>query len=198
MPMSTDTHITLIEFRGNQLIAVRRGDAAHVEVKRISDRLGLKWAGQLQRLKRTPILAEATCVMHMPMASHGQETTLLRLDRLNFWLAGIDVNRVDEGIRDEVLAYQRECADVLHSHFFGKGLAGTGPDRVSAEEQDRLVRMVTEARHTNGRRFASRLWFAFGLPGDPSWIGPRQPDLFEDTPEVEPGSNVITLPPPKE
>jgi hypothetical protein len=106
--------------------------------------------------------------------------------------------RVNEGIRDEVLAYQRECADALHSHFFGKGLAGTGGGTRVGEEQDRLVRMVTEARHTNGRRFASRLWFAFGLPGDPSWIGRDSPICSRIRPKSSPAATSLRCRSPKE
>lgn len=42
----------------------------------------------------------------------------LPLDYLNGWLFGVNANRVKEGIRDNLIRYQRECYRVLADAFY--------------------------------------------------------------------------------
>ena len=53
--------------------------------------------------------------------AQSREMVLLPLPRVNFFLATIDPARIkDTAIRDAVIAYQIECADVLFRHFFAQ------------------------------------------------------------------------------
>lgn len=174
------SNIVTVDFRNDTLFAVERDDGVFVAVKPIADRLGLKWSGQHDRLNRSQILREGIRVMRMPSVGGEQETTVLRLDLLNGWLFGIDAERVKPEVRELVLAYQRDCYQVLHDHFHGRRstvpLEGSEP----ATNEPAALKHVTEARLSFGHRAAQQLWFKLGLPTVPAMFeADRQVALFE-------------------
>jgi hypothetical protein len=118
----------------------------------------------------------------MPSIGGPQETTLLKLELVNGWLFGIDESRVkDEETRQRVLAYKRECYQVLFQHFYGRthGAAKAADVEGTAESEATRLRMVSESRHVFGNQAAAQLWFRLGLPVVPAMLhDPRQPDLF--------------------
>lgn len=169
------TKLVTVAFHGDTLFAIDGPDGPAVAVKPISDRLGLDWRGQRQRIERSPVLAKGRCVMPLPSVGGPQETVCLRLDLVPGWLFGIDVERVRPEARDAVLQYQEQCFGALAAHFYGapsdipRGKV-TDPTR---EEPVRIRRqLVTEARQTFGERAAGRLWFALGLPTVPEMHAP--------------------------
>ena len=107
-----------VDFYGDQLSAAQLADGTvWVPVRPICDALGLNVSGQLQRLRRDPVLAEAAgvCVMHTP--SGVQEMLCLPLDLLPGWLFGIAGARVKPELQDKILRYRRECFRVLWNAF---------------------------------------------------------------------------------
>ena len=90
-----------------------------VAMKPIVEALGLSWAGQLQRLKRHPVLSTCVCMTHtqVPGDDQTRETTVLPVEQFHGWLFTIDANWVKPELREKRLAYQMECFDVLHSYF---------------------------------------------------------------------------------
>lgn len=154
-----------VDFHDDTLFASDTSDGVFVAIKPISDGLGLKWSGQHDRLNRDPILAEGIRVIRMPSPGGEQETVALRLNLLQGWLFGIDVARVKPDVRDRVLAYKRECFDVLHRHFYGPADRAVALPEPARDEPVPVRRqLVTEARQTFGVRAAGSLWFALGLP----------------------------------
>ncbi|CAK0757427.1 hypothetical protein WCLP8_2870009 [uncultured Gammaproteobacteria bacterium] len=81
---------------GDTLFALETADGVAVAIKAISDRLGIDWEGQRQRMKRDTVLTEGTCIIQVQVFGDVQvrEHTVLRLDLVNGWLFGIDENRV--------------------------------------------------------------------------------------------------------
>lgn len=117
--------LTLVEFHDALLVAIRGETPATtlVAMKPVAEGMGLDWGGQYKKIAAHPVLA--TCVslteMQMP-GDQRREWVFLPLNRLHFWLATVQTNRIaDADIRARVIEYQMECADVLFSHFFGKG-----------------------------------------------------------------------------
>lgn len=49
-----------------------------------------------------------------------REMLMMPIKFLNGWLFGIDANRVNENAKESLIKYQRECFDVLASHFMPK------------------------------------------------------------------------------
>lgn len=134
-----------------------------------------------QRINRDPVMAKATSIMLVPFAGKGQEVTCLKLNRVNFWLATIDSNRIkDESVREKVRLYQEECADVLYEHFSGKrkGIPEVDSDPDDLPTTAERLRLVTEARQTFSQVAAREMWFRQGLPIVPSMMSPPPNDLF--------------------
>lgn len=173
------TKLTTLPFHDATLFAVEEAGTVRVAVKPIADALGLAWNKQLARIKRDPVLAEGMTMTVIPSAGGAQETTVLRLDLLPGWLAGVDAARVKPEARALVLTYRRECFAVLHRHFFGEARSSAPPADVAlhpppGREETVSVRrgLVTEARHVFGTRAAGALWFALGLPTVPEMRAP--------------------------
>lgn len=125
-----DNSLTTVDFHGAKLIA-RRGDTPAetlVAMKPVVEGMGLDWSAQRQKLERNPILSKGMVVITVPSRGGPQEMTALPLNRLNFWLATIQPDRVpDEATRAKVIEYQTECADALFAHFFGAVHGGINP-----------------------------------------------------------------------
>ncbi|OAN53876.1 hypothetical protein A6A04_13365 [Paramagnetospirillum marisnigri] len=112
-----------VNFCGADILCLWHGSKPHVAVRPISDALGLDWSGQLQRIKRDPVLS-ATVVVTPTVAADGKtrELITLPLDKMNGWLFGVSAQRVKPEVRDTLIRYQEEAYDVLFRHFYGKAL----------------------------------------------------------------------------
>ena len=170
--------IATVKFHDAELLGFQSGQTVLVAVKPIAVAMGLNWSGQEQRLKRDPVLREGICMMHIPSTSGAQRTLCLRLELLNGWLFKVDSGRIrDARVRELVQTYQRECYQVLYTHF------STDREKLirEANEAEALsLRLVSECRHIWGNRSAAELWEKRGLPKVPAMDAVlRQRDLFE-------------------
>lgn len=189
------SNIVTVDFRGDTLFGFKEGDNTFVGMKPMVEAMGLNWSGQLQRVKRDPILSEGVCVMPTPFSRGGdQEAVCLRLDLVNGWLFTISTDRIkDEAVREKVLTYQRECYRVLHDHFADKktGRKDLLNEEEAAESEGTRLRLVTEGRQTFGTQAAAQLWFQLGLPIVPAMMDqPRQMNLFSIEQIKHAGSSV--------
>ena len=141
--------LTVINFHGADLVAIKGADQAStlVAMKPVAEGMGLSWQPQHRKLMEHPVLS--TCVtirmMQMPGDIQSREWFFLPLDKLNFWLATIQPNRVtDEAVKAKVIDYQRECADVLFAHFFAKagGDVVAKPDEM-LRRMDGMLKMLS-------------------------------------------------------
>lgn len=184
--------LTTVQFRGDTLFAIERNDGVFVAVKPINDRLGLVWSNQHRRIKRDPILSEGMAIMAIPSPGGEQETTCLSLRYLNGWLFGIDSSRVKPELRERVLAYQRECYDVLADHFLGPRTSAQpshAPDPIEDSNlrvEEHKLALVREMRLIGGPAKAHALWRKLGLidiepPAPAASVtrrGPIDPEAF--------------------
>jgi hypothetical protein len=106
-----------------------------IPLRPICDHLELNWSGQLQRIRRDPILSSELASVYVTHREPGRsdemteteatrEMICLPLDYLNGWLFGVNPNRVKESIRDRLLRYQRDCFRVLFEAFQDGQLTG--------------------------------------------------------------------------
>lgn len=123
--------LTPVEFHGAILSVILINGVPHVAIKPICEAIGLTWQGQLERIKRHPVLS--TCVsvirMQMPGDDQAREAVMLPLDKLDGWLFGVSVRRVRPELRERLTQYQAECFDALARHFGG---AVAHPDSAGA------------------------------------------------------------------
>lgn len=126
--MSTQSLAT-IDFHGASLVAIRGNTPAEtlVAMKPVVEGMGLHWEKQRIKLNNHPVLAPTLRVAQVPGDDQAREHTFLPLNRLNFWLATVQPDRVPNlATRAKIIAYQTDCADVLFAHFFGDAIATVG------------------------------------------------------------------------
>ncbi len=134
------------------LVKVDDTPQVYVPVRPICDRLGLNWSGQLQRIRRDPILDEVALSVLVPTTPNegggSQEMICLPLDFLNGWLFGINVNRVNEEIRPLLLRYQRECYRILAAAFLERSPSADSSPSAAAliqiREMGRAIMQMAE------------------------------------------------------
>jgi phage antirepressor YoqD-like protein len=110
----------IVSFQGASLEAVRIDETVWVSVRRMCEALGLAFHGQYEKLsasERTPWACVRVIRMH-DASGRIQEAFCLDLDSVPMWLATIDVSRVAEHIRPNVVLFQKEAARALRDHFF--------------------------------------------------------------------------------
>lgn len=111
-----------VEFHGDQVQTIRNSKTGEVfvPIKPICERFGLAWQPQLEKLKTHPTFA-STVTMIVTVGEDGKnrEMVCLNLKTIPAWLMTIHPHRIpDLGVREKVILYQRECADVLYRYFF--------------------------------------------------------------------------------
>jgi hypothetical protein len=143
-----------IDFYGDRIYAVEELDSrrVYVPVAGLCDNLGIDRPSQMQRIQEHAVLGSG--LVTLPLRSGGgiQETQCLRLDLIPFWLAGINARRVRADVRDKLVLYQRECADVLWDAFRPSGqpstaaLEATAPLSPAAQAYEMAMAIATVAR----------------------------------------------------
>lgn len=177
------SNIVTIPFHGNELLGFEDDRGVFVALRPMVEGMGLNWSGQLQRVKRDPILSQGVCVMHTPSDGGPQDTVCLPLRLLPGWLFRLDIKRLDASIRDKVQTYQQEAYDVLARAFLKPATPAAivqAPIDVMPISEAR--KLVTEARHSFDHQAARQLWFQLGLPIVPAMrAAPFQASLFSYT-----------------
>ena len=90
----------------------------YVPVKPICEALGINSNGQIERIKSDPILS-STNKMCLSVGADGKSREMFSIPfRYVFgWLFTISADKVSPEARETVIKYQKECYDVLYSHF---------------------------------------------------------------------------------
>jgi prophage antirepressor-like protein len=138
-----------VNFHDQSLVATVLKGQPYVALKPICENLGLTWHGQFERIKRHPVLNSTVRVIRTTAEDVKQrEMVMLPLDYLNGWLFGIDVFRVKPEVKDRLIAYQKECFDVLAAHFWPQLSASKSrkpkalPNGLTLDQQDTLKALV--------------------------------------------------------
>jgi hypothetical protein len=105
-----------------------------IPLRPLCEVLGLSTSAQLSRVKRDVILAKhlyslRTKVVGVDGKGQLQETACIAIQRLDYWMGGIDHERVREDLRDRVIQYKEEFADAVYAYFRSQRL----PEDVLAE-----------------------------------------------------------------
>lgn len=116
--MSEDIQQRTVPFYGDELIAVQRPDGTvFVHFGRVCDNLGLARAPQVRRVQRHAVLEHGLVTLTVATEGGAQSVQCLRIDLLPLWMAGLQVSRVKEDLRDKLVRYQQEAAVVLWQAF---------------------------------------------------------------------------------
>ena len=118
-----------------------------VPLRPLCEILGLSIGAQLSRIKRDVIMAEHLHTLRPKIVSKSgaaqvRDTACLAIQRLDYFMGGIDHERVSPERRDEVIKYKKEFADAIYAYFRTKRL----PSDVLAE-LDAALPLKTQAFH---------------------------------------------------
>ena len=89
-----------------------------IVVKRVCKNLKLHYETQFKKLKSDP--AYDTKLIKVKTAGGMQEVFCIPLNQLNGWLYTINPNKVKAVAKEKLLAYKKECQEVLYNHFIQK------------------------------------------------------------------------------
>jgi hypothetical protein len=140
--------IERVNFRGQELWAAIGHDpkTTFVAVPPICRHLGISARAQRSRIQGHPVLVERSATFDLPSGRGSQTTLCIRLDALNLWLAMIQPDKRRRPEQNALLVeYQRECADVLFAHFFGRGHAVLPDDVVQVVPLLREIKRGVDA-----------------------------------------------------
>ena len=152
--------IKTVKFYGSDIVTAERNGVYYAAMKPICEAIGLDWHGQRKRINRHPVLSEGAVMMNSPSLGGDQEMLMLPLKYLNGWLFGIDVNRVRPEIRDKLIAYQKECFEVLDQYWRTRSLPDI-PERAAPSKCNDDLHLLMEL--TRGRVRVSQLGHSYNI-----------------------------------
>jgi len=126
----------LIPFHGTTIATFEMDGEVFVAMRPIVEAIGLAWQGQLERLKRHPVLKSCVSVTltQLPGDRQKREYVVLPLEFLHGWLFTVSAERAKPEVRDRLVEYQRECFHVLDA-YWRKGVAANPRLRTIVETQ---------------------------------------------------------------
>lgn len=134
-----DSRFALVEFQGAQLLTGFDGETVRVAMKPLVEALGIGWASQYQKIMGDPVLSKGVTLSVIPSERGAQQTVTLPIDLMHGWLFKLNPEKVAPEARERVIAYQRECYQVLHDYWV-KGAAINPRGAAQIEHSDRTTR----------------------------------------------------------
>src|SRR5512145_874880 len=119
----------IIPFYGDDLAAVQHSDGTiFVLFGRLCENLELAQQAQARRVMRHAVLSEGFIRLTVTTEGGPQHVQCLKLSLLPLWLSGIQASRVaDTELREKLIRYQHEAADVLWQAFRNQIVAEDTP-----------------------------------------------------------------------
>lgn len=138
-----------VDFYGDSLTVIKKEEHLYVQAKQVATHLGLSWEPQLVKLKEHPILSEGIRSIVIPSARGNQEALALRVDLVPSWLFMVSANKVKSSVREKLIRYQRDAANVLSAAFVPPQLKS---DVKLSDEFDLLSKLALNMRDEARRR----------------------------------------------
>lgn len=158
MPDSS-TSIVHFDFYGDDLLVVPMHGEHWVVLSRLCEPFQLKdpWE-QARKLQKLPWAR--TVIIPVPDARGVlQDQVCLNIRSVAGWLFTLNAGKVAEHLREKLVRYQRECADALSDHLFGRRNALPSPERMADAVASRLEPRLAEqdARSARGEERLAHL-----------------------------------------
>ena len=131
-----DDFLEVVKIAGSGAVA-KFNHQYWVSVKRVCENLGLQYETQFKKIKSD---AESFEPQLIEVKTNGgvQKVFCIPLSKLNGWLFSINPNRVKPEVREKLIAYKKECFDVLFNHFIKKAQKQITPN-LFGELDDRAI-----------------------------------------------------------
>lgn len=113
------TQLLTIPFRNQTLIAIEHHGKPYVAMRPIVENLGLDWKSQYvkitERFERCVVIITTRDAL-----GRMQNMLCLPIQKIAGFLYSISPSKVKPELRDNIIAYQEECDEVLYRHFSGR------------------------------------------------------------------------------
>lgn len=143
-----------VSFYGDELLGVQTSDGTvYAPFSRLCENLQLGRVGQVQRVQRHAVLSDALVTLAVETPGGPQEVQCLRVDALPLWLSGLQASRIkDQQLRDKLIRYQREAANVLWQAFRGQIIRHESSDPVVTTDAELAqLQQIVEMGHAIAR-----------------------------------------------
>ena len=130
----------VIPFRSAKLLLVERDGQPFVPMRPVVEGMGLAWQTQHRKLMSGRFASVITMMVTTGVDGKQYEMACLPLKKLPGWLMSIHASKVKPSLRDNVLAYQNECDEVLWS-YWNDGIAVRQHDRNAMTVVNELIGM---------------------------------------------------------
>jgi len=150
----------VMPFDGNRVEVIKDEQGnAWVSVRSVCLGIGVDNKTQRRKIENNPTFNRG----HMTsVAADGKNRIVfcISLSHLNLWLGSINPSRTQEPMRSSLIAYQRECAEVLFKHFMPRGEVDLEPlmAKITAVHDEVVfIRGATEAIFGDDKEEINRL-----------------------------------------
>lgn len=106
-----------IPFRGREVLAVEDHGKPFIVLKPALEHIGLDYKNQHEKLRRKSWACMVLRTMQIPGDTQRREHATVDVRTFLMLLATIDENRVNPEVKDVLIAYQNEVADVIEKYF---------------------------------------------------------------------------------
>ena len=114
-------HTIQIDFHDDKIMVWVENDKPYVALKPIAESLGLSWARQFRTLKSDIVLSTCIATRATQVSGQKRKMVFLPLQFLNGWLFKINARNYQGERQERLVAYQRECYQVLNDYFMHGG-----------------------------------------------------------------------------
>lgn len=138
----------VVPFYNDKIVAVQQNDGTiFVLFSHLCENLGLSRWTQSRRVQSHAVLSTGLITLPIETPGGPQEIQCLRLDLLPLWLAGVSARRADETVRERLVRYQTEAAQVLWREFRPQIIVEEAvEDRESALAIGQLEQIIEQSR----------------------------------------------------
>lgn len=132
----------IIEFKDTEIYCPVENGQIYVAIKPICEALGIDHSSQVKRIKRD----EKTSQLWSSMTTVGadnksRQMVCLPLKFIFGWIFTVDSGLVKKGSKEQLIAYQLECYDVLYEHFWNNAKAIKKKETMLTESEKRIAEM---------------------------------------------------------
>jgi hypothetical protein len=154
LPNGTPVEVASIPFHGGDVLAAQIDDKTHVVLRPAIEMLGLDYSSQLRKLKAKSWACVVNLTMQLPGDTQSRDHAAVDVRTFLMLMATINEKQVADGVRDVLIAYQNEIADVIESYFVEGEATNprtahpapleltSSPVAVQAEETAAIIRML--------------------------------------------------------
>lgn len=153
LPNGNTVEVASVPFHGGEILAAQIDDKTHIVLRPAIEALGLDYSSQLRKLKAKSWACVVNLTMQLPGDTQSREYAAVDTRTFLMLMATINEKQVAEEVRDVLVAYQNEIADVIESYFTtGEAInprtapapleLAVTPVAVQAEETAAIIRML--------------------------------------------------------